>query len=307
MQADLAPIDDRNIWTALARRTGPGQVQQSWAYGAALRAAGNAVHRLRLIEAGVDIGMVQLVGRRLLGGPVVLWHGLGGPAWLTDDPARGVAALRLLKRRYGWRRGSLLLLTPASDEPAQDRGRLERAGFRQAMTGYTTARLDLGAELAVLRAGLHHDWRRRLRQGPSAGLRLQWRDPRADPLALDALLAADAVTACRRGYRSLPPAVVAATARRGGGLLATAAIGDVTVAGMLFLQHGTGALYQTGWSDDEGRRRFAHHHLLWGAVERLRADGIRALDLGGLDLPSGVVRFKLASGAVPTTFAGTFA
>ena len=307
MEDQLAPVHDRHAWEALAAGAGYGAVQQSWAYGATLQARGIPVERLRLVEDGRDVGLVQLIGRRLLGGPVVFWHGLGGPAWLTPNRDAGRPVLRLLRRRFGWRRGSLLLLTPASITPEIDRARLEAAGFRRAMTGYTTARLDLEQGLETLRRALHPDWRRRLRLGPSPCVHLTWDDPRADLLTLDALSEHDALQAKARGYASLPAAVVGGAARRGGGLLATARQGTNLVASMLFLRQGRTAIYQTGWTDDTGRRTFAHHHLLWGAVERLHEEGVRWLDLGGLNGPPGVARFKLATGALPTTFAGTFA
>jgi lipid II:glycine glycyltransferase (peptidoglycan interpeptide bridge formation enzyme) len=75
---------------------------------------------------------------------------------------------------------------------------------------------------------------------------------------------------------------------------------------MLFLTHGRTAIYQTGWSNGNGRRGRVHHRALWGAIERLRDAGLHWLDLGGLNVPAGIVRFKLGSGATPVTFAGTF-
>lgn len=301
------PVTDKTTWRNLVARTVGVQIQQGWAYGEALAARGARVARLLLVEGGREVGFVQLIGRRPCRGPVLLWHGLGGPCWLRAGAEGDGAALRLLRRRYGWRRGAVLLLTPASPLPSLDHQRLQNAGFRQAMTGYTTAVLDLEHPLAALRRGLHGDWRRRLQRGPDAALALAWCHPWADPLGLEALLTADAAAARQRGYHGLPPALVRQLARHGDGLLALARAPDQPVAAMLFLRQGATALYQTGWSDAVGRRGFAHHHLLWGAIERLAADGCRQLDLGGLNVPAGIVRFKLASGATPRTFAGTFA
>ncbi|MFW5834242.1 MAG: GNAT family N-acetyltransferase [Pseudomonadota bacterium] len=306
METCLVPLDDRARWDALAAKAGHVQVQQGWAYGEVLARRGARVERLGLFEAGQCVGVVQLVGRRPLGGPFRLWHGLGGPLWLrSDDPHAGIAVLGLLRRRYGWRRAGLLLLTPASGDAAMEARRLEAAGFRRAMTGYTTARLDLAAPLADLQRCLVPAWRRELRRGEVA-LTFEWSDPRADPATLDVLLEREAGERRRRGYAALPAAVVREVARASGGLLASARRDGRLVAAMLFLRHGRTAVYQTGWSDGDGRRGRAHHRALWGTIERLQEAGVRWLDLGGLNLPAGIVRFKLGCGATPVTFAGTF-
>ena len=270
MKAELVPIDDRDGWKALQAQAEPSVLQQGWAYGAALAGAGALVHRLALVEAGATVGAVQLVGRRVCSGPVMVWHGLGGPSWLRPSaPGAGVAAVRALRRRFGWRRGSLLLLTPAGD----DAGVLRAAGLRRAMSGYRTARLDLrGGEAAMLER-LTADWRRLLRKGAPSDLVLGWSDPRADPVAVDELLLREAAERRRRRYAGLPPALIGRISRRSPGVLASARVGDTLVGQMLVLTHGSTATYQVGWNDPEGRQRYAHHHLLWGssAVSRPRA------------------------------------
>lgn len=304
MDTHLEPIGDRDTWTRLLSATGPSVLQQGWAYGAALAHGGAVVHRLGLVVAGRPVGVVQVTGRRLLGGPVPLWHGLGGPSWLPGtDPAEALAALLALRRRYGWRRGRLLLLTPAT---ANAPG-LAAAGLHRAMTGYSTARLDLRPGPDPLRAGLEADWRRLLRKGPASDLALHFDDPRAVPLALDDAISRELDARRSRGYAGLPAPFVGGTARRSEGVLATATVDGAPVGQMLVLRHGGTATYLVGWTSPEGRQRYAHHHLLWGILTRLCHAGCDWLDLGGLNVPAGIVRFKLATGAVPVTFAGTYA
>jgi lipid II:glycine glycyltransferase (peptidoglycan interpeptide bridge formation enzyme) len=77
---------------------------------------------------------------------------------------------------------------------------------------------------------------------------------------------------------------------------------------MLYLIHGTAATYHVGWSGEEGRRLGAHNLLLWEAMSRLAAHGVRRLDLGGVNTQSsaGVARFKLGAGGEVVTLAGTW-
>ena len=79
-------------------------------------------------------------------------------------------------------------------------------------------------------------------------------------------------------------------------------------AAILLLRHGRTATYYIGYSDEIGRRNYLHNLLLWQGIEKLVADGVQWLDLGGIDgqrMP-GVSRFKLGLGGTPTTLAGTY-
>ncbi len=307
MDADsafLENVDDAAAWEQLTSRVQPSTWQQSWAYGTALRRRGRMVERLRIMHGGDTIGIVQLAGCTALGGRLALRHALGGPAWLGNpSPASKAQALKALRQRYA-RLGQALLLTPSVTadlaEPV-----LAKAGYRRVLTGYATALLPLfdGAE-AQARL-LQGSWRRALNQADST-LEVGLHDAAAEPLALDEALALHDASRRRRGYACIPSSVVAQAARSGHALLATARTGGALEAFMLFMVHGTTATYQVGWSSARGRAGEAHRHLLWRALGRLRARNCRVLDLGGLNLPAGIVAFKLATGARPVTYAGTF-
>ena len=80
------------------------------------------------------------------------------------------------------------------------------------------------------------------------------------------------------------------------------------VAGMLFLRHGRSATYHIGWSNAQGKRGGAHNLLMWQAMLRLKAAGVRWLDLGGIatDHGVGLARFKLGTGATVSRLCGTY-
>jgi hypothetical protein len=302
---ELESIDDAARWDALLAGVGFSPWQQSRAYGAALAHAGRPVRRLRLAARGETLGVVQTVGRLAAGGRVGLWHALGGPLWRPGvATAAKVAALGALERELAgpWRR---LVVTPALP-PARTAAALETAGMRRVMTGYTTAVLPIAATAERQAARLHASWRRALRRSPEPPLPVSCRDARADPAGLDAALALHARERRRRGYAAVSRELVAAAARRGPALLATADGAAGPAAFVLVFVHGATATYEVGWTSAAGRAAHAHHRLLWTIVERLRERGVRLLDLGGLDLPAGIVRFKLASGALPRTYAGSY-
>jgi hypothetical protein len=179
------------------------------------------------------------------------------------------------------------------------------------MTGYATVLLDLTMPLATLKAGLEGKWRNRLNKvlineklrvhvQPSLK-RCEW------------LLDQEQAQREAKKFHGLPTdfvqAYIAASAEpRQAFVVAYAELGKNSVAGMLFLIHGTVASYHMGWANDEGRQLNAHNALLWQAMAYLQGQGLKVLDLGGVnthDLP-GISRFKLGTGGRAVTLAGTY-
>ncbi len=300
---DLVPVTDAAWWERGLARAPTSLWQQSWAYGSAARQYGRTVDRFEIRVEGAQIGLVQTIGRLAFGGRVGLRHALGGPVWRPAAPPFARAqALRALKRQLGGP-GRLLLVTP--DRCDQEEGMLERAGLRRVMTGYTTARLEVATDPDRQCAGLRKSWRYVLRH-PPRDLEPRVIAAGSDPCALDAALAEVERTRRARGYGAVALPIVRRAARDGKALLALGSVGDTVEAVMLIVRHGSAATYQSGWSSREGRRLRAHEHLLWSALGALRQQGVRMLDLGGLDVPAGIRAFKLATGAVPVTLPGTY-
>ena len=80
------------------------------------------------------------------------------------------------------------------------------------------------------------------------------------------------------------------------------------LAGVLLVRHGAAATYEVGHVTPRGRALCAKHLLLWQALLRLAEQGVRCLDLGGVDgeRAPGLACFKLGLGGEIATLAGTF-
>ena len=188
------------------------------------------------------------------------------------------------------------------------------------MTGDATVRIDLTVAPDALRAGLNGKWRNRLVAAERSDIAFTTNG--AKPGQYQWLLDAENAQRKSRGYKSLPTALMAqwqeakASARSGdkrGGVVvyradAGAGRDREPVAAMLFLLHGSMATYHIGWTSDQGRRNHAHTLILWNAMLDLKARGIRALDLGGVNTASGagIARFKLGAGGTVLQRAGAF-
>lgn len=298
-------------WSAHVRRVARPTLTQAFAYATAMAKTGGFVPRLGVIERdGTPLGIVQVLERRLLR-LVEQRHLHRGPLWFDAVPPMDtLAAVFGLLRRvcpHGLlSRASVLPELPAGPEME---AMLTACGFRRVGPGYRTVWLDLTRDEAALRAGLAANWRQQLRAASKAGLTID-----IDPAArhLPWLMAQDEAQARERGFRSVsgPLAVRLRNALilGDGVLLVRALVGADAVAAGLFFAHGTGATYQVGWSNEAGRKTNAMRLVLWEAMRSLKARGITALDLGGINPESapGVSEFKLATGGEAVETVGLF-
>lgn len=299
---------DRAAWEVFSARQGAA-LQQSWAYGEAMRTLGVQVHRAGLEKDGQLLGVAQFICRRVAG-YMSLASCTRGPLWRDgvdgDLRAQGHHAL---KRSIPTRALRVTLLSP--DASAQDMPAGQTRGLSRVMTGYSTVMLDLQRSPEALRADLEGKWRNRLvRAEANQAVRVQ---VQADRQACQALLKREGEQRASRHFHGLPTELVQAyidahDKPSQAYLMSTARMGRDIVASMLFLIHGRRATYHVGWSSDEGRKLNLHNLLLWRAVEHFHAQGLQGLDLGGVnthDLP-GISRFKLGTGGRVLTLAGTY-
>lgn len=289
-------------WNALLAGVPRCGLQQGWAYGRAIAARGQAVRRMLVRQAGETVALAQLVERRILG-LVRLAHLMRGPVWLRSDLRDALEPAVIERLRIGL--GSAVLLWTPERPYAGER----LCGLRRVMTGYSTAWLDLSADLRALRAGLHGKWRNRLVRAEREGIEV--REVRQGRL-LAWLLEASEEHRARIGFKAPPPDFIrdlAAPAPAGEGQNVLVAVaGGEPVAGILLQRHGRSATYLLAATSERGRLLRANHLLLWRAVMLLKEQGVQALDLGGLDTvrAPGLARFKLGLGGEVVTLAGTF-
>lgn len=292
-----------------------GSYQQDWAYGVALKAASPSVQILRASVARADrsvLALAQIVARpfALVGRFALCTH---GPAWVGDvTAAEKREAYRLLRKSLPQSWPRLLVFTP--DEPAGDTSGLR--GMSRVMTGDATVLIDLTREEAALRSSFESSWRNKLSKAERSDLVLQ--KSGLKPAQYRWLLDAETQQRQKRGYRAMPLELTerwqdakaeGANGDRGAGLAVFRAdMGRDPAAGMLFLIHGSRATYHVGWTSDVGRDNAAHNLILWAAMKELKAKGVKALDLGGVNTQSGagIARFKLETGGAVLQRAGAY-
>ena len=291
----------RANWETMLAAGPQSSLQQGWAYGDAAAGAGREV--LRLLVRGVDgspLALVQILRRRLVGR-----FGVGaimrGPYWLKPPAPGEEAALIALLRAECPR--TALLWSP-DDADGADR----RAGAGRVMTGQSTVWLELSASAEALLRNLDGKWRNMLRRAERADFGLK---TARGGSSLDWLIDANEAHRRRVGYRGPSPdflRMLAAAEAPPGPLVLVATERTEPVAGVLMVRHGSTATYLAGCTSPRGRELRAHHRLLFEAMRRLADEGVRRLDLGGVETHGspGIVRFKLGTGGRLATLAGTY-
>jgi lipid II:glycine glycyltransferase (peptidoglycan interpeptide bridge formation enzyme) len=304
------------IWNALPRKAWQefhalhgGSLQQSWAYGEAMKTLGVQAHRAAVMDGNKVLALAQFIGRRYLH-YVTLASCTRGPVWSSAVNAQAQNLIyKELKKTIPTRMFRVTLFSP--DCPMEQVDPASVAGMQRVMTGYSTVTLDLTPDEAGMRERMDRKWRNRVfRPLRSAQLSVQFK---ADMRDCKFLLQRELDQRIARNFHGLPTDFVPAfidghESPAQGYLVATTRHEGRTIASMLFLMHGQSATYYIGWSDEEGRKLSAHNVMLWQAMLHLKKKGIRQLDLGGInthDLP-GISRFKLATGGQVLTLAGTY-
>ena len=296
-------------WMELHGAVHRAPLEQSWAYGDAI-GIGSPYKPTRGVftRDGKPVAIVQALEWSLKGAARIA-KVVRGPLFLRDlEPEERDGIYRLIKDRWPMAKLNWLFFSPELKDGEAAQARMAGLGLKRTVTGYSTAWLDLTQGSEALRAGLAQKWRNRLVRAEGEKLRI--RDAHEGP-ALQWLLERHDGHRRRRRFRAPTGGFTAALAicapRPRDVLLLQAERGSEPLAGVLFLRHGFSATYQVAWASDQGRAANAHNLLVWEGIRRLAADGVRTLDLGGIDagMP-GVSRFKLGIGADPVTLVGTW-
>ncbi|WND04125.1 hypothetical protein QGN29_07035 [Temperatibacter marinus] len=239
-----------------------------------------------------------------------------GPVFLgpltQDDKIQVYKVLKNLGNKLKWH---FMNIQPDEEASKENIFELKKAGLTQVMTGFSTAWLDIRPEDRLLREGLNGKWRNQLKNAEQADFEISHSFDKQKNYQW--LLSAEAMHAKLKGYPNTPRALIEqyeliaknfSQDQKPAVLNVNAFKRREKLAGGLFLLHGHSATYQIGWISEEGRKVNALNRILWEAILLLKLQGISFFDLGGLETSkyANLARFKLGTGAIPISYAGSF-
>ncbi len=290
-------------WNARFDTVRRANLLQSYDYGNTMAHLNHQKIRRGVIKInGDEAGLVQVLEAGILKNAV---HGVlldRGPLWFGGygSIADFELFLSVFSREFPKRLGRRIRFLPEMENNSEMKGLLQKYGYKCAKnSSYKTVWLDLSNDLAVLRKNLNSKWRNILKKSEKQGLELVWSDKGGNFAWLINHYSADKAL---RKYDGPSPKSIAALAyqfSRGKNMLVGAALLEgEPIAAILILGHGSSATYQIGYTSEMGRKKCAHHLLLWTALEQLKERNINDFDLGGVneECAKGVKKFKEGMG-----------
>ncbi|RVU39518.1 GNAT family N-acetyltransferase [Hwanghaeella grinnelliae] len=292
-----------SVWTRHLERVPRSNLFQDWDFGEAMaRTEGQTPFRAVIRAGTLELGIVQGFHERIFG-ILTFTRILRGPLFFQSTPPEIHAiAIKKVKRVFPVSKLHWSTVMPEiAPSPTWDEAASSRS-LHRIMDGYESAWLNLTKPEEALRAGLNQKWRNQLVQAEKAGLTVE---EGGDPAWL---LAAYEDQRRNRRYKGPSAALLGVLPRSKMLTLHCLGADGVAMAGVLFIRHGLDATYQVGWTGEEGRTANAHNLLLWEGVKRLKVEGVRGLDLGGIDAEKmpGIAHFKQGLGGEAFHCAGVY-
>lgn len=264
-----------------------------------------------IIIDGKEAGLVQMFEAGILWNAIHVVMVDRGPLWF--EGFGGALHTKLffdeLNRLYPARFGRKRRFLPEIEDGPTAQKLIAQTGLarRDDQTGYQTIWIDLSKDEEALRAELRGNWRTSLNKAEKSGLEVS-----TDASALDWVTGIYAADKEARGYSGIPPALLknyaTILAQRDDVMIARAMKDGEAVAFIVTVTHGRSATYVAGWSSDKGRDLCAHHLLLWREVVRLKGNGTKEFDLGGIneDGAAGIKSFKEGLGGRIVRYVGHY-
>ena len=327
LQVDGASEADRPGWDAFVAARPEGDILQLWAWGEVASMTGERPVRIAARSSdGAIRGLAQALVRRTSFGRSIVYvpH---GPLWDRDAPESAVVlavlvgGLRDLARRE---RGIVLKLDPrsnGSDERTIARV-LHAAGLRAArhdlqarLTQVASIAPDPDERQAAWTSNARNLARRAAKEGTTVEVSRE-----IDARVIAAFAELHERTASRAGFRAHSAAflerLAGALAPPAGWYLVSARADGRLIAGMVIARVADRAFYLYGATDrDAPPNANGAYAAMAAAFDALAEDGVRTLDLWGVDDPddprqepswAGFGAFKRRFGGVDVRHPGTF-
>ena len=268
-------------WDDAAARSPSGHAMQSSAWARLRESQG---WRPEFIRIGEPLPLALVLWRDTpLGRPI--GYAPRGPVVRRDgDLALALGALAELARE----RGAIFLKVDPELEADAAEGSLRDTGYRRGadiQPVLATLQLDLAPDEDALLAAMEKDTRWSVRQGPKRGVMTR---TVGDDAGLRSFYDLYAETGGRAGfitrtwpyYRDTWRALIDADLA----FLRLAYVDNDAVAGAMVWRCGDRALYQTGATNDAGRKSYAAYQLLWECIIESKRAGRSVFDMGGIPL-----------------------
>ena len=271
-------------WDDAAVRSPWGHVLQSSVWAAVREGHG---WRAEYVRIGDPLPVALVLWKDTLAGQRIAYVPRG-PIVPPDD---GAALRRALSRLadLARERGAVFLKVDPELSPEFAGDPLRSAGYTRSPQDIqpvlATLEIDLTSDEDALLAAMEKDTRWSVRQGPKRGVSIREETEDSALRAFYDMYAltgrrADFITRSWEYYRSIWRALIDARLAT----LRLAYVDGAAVAGAMTWRCGERVVYQTGATNDIGRKSHAAYALVWECIIEAKRDGAKRFDLGGIPI-----------------------
>lgn len=293
LRLEMIDSAKRIRWEKIYNEISVSNITQHWAYGDVKNyTEGWHVERFVINENQKDIGVLQVLSKTILGRGVV-YRVNKGPLLVDgkNDICHELATIDMFWRRI--KRPAVLLYVPYTKmTPANYISVISSKWKNWNCFGFPTGIIDLRKTEEEIRQTLNGKWRNQLKSAEKNCLIIKTDDSRFQEMLR--LYENEQQDKKFKGVRS--SMLTAMNNHPDNPLRFFYIEGEEKelLAFDIIYRHGTTATYYIGWNSTDGRKQYLNNLLLYQSAIRLKQEGARVFDLGGIDYinTESIAKFK---------------
>lgn len=299
----VEPVSKSEIerWNRLFDRIHLTNITQHWAYGDVKKcASGWDVERLIIQQNGEDVGVLQMLVKRILGRKTI-YRVNKGPIFSANGNNIDLElrtmdmVLKKLKRPF------VFFYVPFTKMSAENYIKTIKCGWKNwDIFGFPTGTIDLDRSEEDIRKSLNSKWRNQLKASEKKGYTIKNDDDK-----FDRMIELYEDEQKDKGFDGVDTRMIKAMHDHPDKPLrfyyVESVEGDLA-AFDIFYKHGTTATYYIGWNSEVGRKDYLNNLLLYNAALSLKKESVKVLDLGGIEYIHTEAIAKFKDGMNPSHF-----
>lgn len=285
--------EENEKWEELLKRAEICPITQDYVYGAIKAAVEKKHHKTYVLKYHErSIGCFQAIIKNILCFKLVRIN--KGPIIFDGyEESMMLQAIQAIKNKFSLKHLSVLIISPNVKYSPQVVEFMVKSGFNKLKyTNKFTAFVDLTQNDNEIRKSLKSKWRNQLKSADKHPQKLEELND-----GFDHIISLYEKNMADKGFQGIPTAylkeMICCAPQK------IKIFGDYLdeelVAFDIAFIHGNTATYLVGWENDKGRNVYANNFLLFHMMLKLKQEGVKTFDLGGLGLISApsIAKFKL--------------
>lgn len=285
--------DETDRWNKVLAASQLSNITQDWYYGAVKHEVENwAVDRVFITKDNRDVGVVQVLKKKFLGLTIAIRINKG-PIFIENENCldNELEVVNSLRKQYY--RHIPFLYVPFSSMNEENYAKMANDGWKNwDIFGFPTGIVDLTRPIESIRASLDSKWRNQLKASEKNEYIVH-----SDFFRFDEMIKLYEAEQQEKGFSGVKTVLLESMSKIPNSPLRIFYIENENqeiIAYDIFYRHVNDATYYIGWNSNEGRKKYLNNLLLYHAAITLKVEGVKTLDLGGIEYihTESIARFK---------------